>query len=583
MNKIEHLTTERVDDIPLLLAQLERMQVATLLDRHFPTHGNWQGLSLGMVSVVWLSHILSEGDHWLNHVEPWANGRLNCLQACLGQAVRTLDFTDDRLAAVLDYLSDDERWQSFERELGQHLIRVYDLHPSRVRLDSSTVSGYVQPSPDGLFQFGHSKDHRPDLPQVKIKLSALDPLGLPLGVTIVGGQRADDGLSVPAIQEVQRTLGRAGLLYVGDCKMAALSTRAYVQQSGDYYLCPLSGVQVSAARLQQLVAPVQAGTQRLTTIERQREEEQSPEAIAEGYEYTQQVSLTQNGQTVQWEERVLVVRSLKLAQTQRAALQQRLAKAQAELVLLNQPAHKRGKTVLQQVSEVREAAQAIVHRYRVDGLLEVEYEERIVNERPVRRYRERTASTHVKREISLRVQIKAVAVAQAEACLGWHVYVTNQPAAQLSLEQAVLAYREEYLIERGFGRLKGRPLSVSPLQLTSDERVKGLLRLLSLGLRVLCVLEYQVRHQLAQQQQSLAGLYAGNPKRTTRRPSSEALLKAFEGLHLTALTQQAHTVYHVTPLSTLQERIMALLGFPSALYSTLVLHSAQLTFQMSEP
>ena len=151
----------------------------------------------------------------------------------MGQDVRSLDFSDDRLAAVLDYLSADEQWQTLERDLGQHLIRVYDLHPERVRLDSTTVSGYVHPSPDGLFQFGHSKDHRPDLPQVKIKLSALDPLGLPLSVTIVGGQRADDGLYVPAIHQAQQTLGVGGLLYVGDCKMAALPTRAYVQQSGD--------------------------------------------------------------------------------------------------------------------------------------------------------------------------------------------------------------------------------------------------------------------------------------------------------------------------------------------------------------
>jgi transposase len=583
MNENEPLTIERIDDVPLLLAQLEHMQVAPLLDRHFPTHGNWQGLSLGMVSAIWLSHILSEGDHWLNHVEPWAAGHVTCLQACLGQEVRRLDFTDDRLAAVLDYLSDDERWQACERELGQHLIRVYDLHPSRVRLDSTTVSGYLHPTPDGLFQFGHSKDHRPDLPQVKIKLSALDPLALPLGITIVGGQRADDGLYVPAIRQVQQTLEHRGLLYVGDCKMAALPTRAYVQQSGDYYLCPLSGVQVSAAVLQQLVAPVQAGTQPLRTIERQREEEESPEAIAVGYEYTQQVSLTQNGQTMQWDERVLVVRSLKLAQTQQAALQQRLTKAQAELAQLNQSEHKRGKKVLQQVSEVREAAEAIVHRYHVEGLLEVQYHERVVSERPVRRYGNRAAGIRVEREVSLSVQVNTEALAQAELCLGWHVYVTNQPAVQLSLEQAVLAYREEYLIERGFGRLKGRPLSVAPLHLTSEPRVKGLLRLLSLGLRVLCLLEYQVRQQLAQQPQALTGLYAGNPKRATRRPTSEALLKAFKGLHLTALRQQTHTVYHVTPLSTLQERIMALLGFPSTLYSTLALHSGKRTFQMSEP
>jgi len=535
-----------------------------------------------MVSVVWLSHILSEGDHWLNHVEPWASGHLTCLQACLGQEVRSLDCSDDRLASILDALGSDERWQAFERDLSQHLIRVYDLRPKRVRVDSTTVSGYVHPSPDGLFQFGHSKDHRPDLPQVKIKLSALDPLGLPLGVMIVSGQRADDGLYVPAIQQAQQTLGQAGLLFVGDCKMAALPTRAYVQQSGDYYLCPLSGVQVSAATLQQVVAPVQANTQAVTTIERENEDG-SPEAIAVGYEYTQQVSLTQNGQTMQWDERVLVVRSLTLAQRQQAALQQRLANAQAELAQLSQHARKRGKKILQQVSEVREVAEAIVHRYRVDGLLEVQYQERVVNERPVRRYRERAAGTRVEREVSLSVQVNADAVTQAEFCLGWHVYVTNQPAQQLSLEQAVLAYREEYLIERGFGRLKGRPLSVSPLQLTSEQRVKGLLRLLSLGLRVLCLLEYQVRGQVAEQQQALAGLYAGNPKRTTRRPTSEALLKAFKGLHLTALSQQAHTVYHVTPLSTLQERILALLGFPSALYATLALHSGKLTFKMSEP
>jgi len=31
-----------------------------------------------------------------------------------------------------------------------------------------------------MFQLGHRKDHRPDLPQVKISMAVLDPLGLPL-------------------------------------------------------------------------------------------------------------------------------------------------------------------------------------------------------------------------------------------------------------------------------------------------------------------------------------------------------------------------------------------------------------------
>lgn len=78
------LTTERVDDSPLLLAQLERMGLQPLLDEHVPTHGNWVGLSLGWVSVLWLTHLLSEGDHRLNHVAPWVQHRLHTLRTCTG-------------------------------------------------------------------------------------------------------------------------------------------------------------------------------------------------------------------------------------------------------------------------------------------------------------------------------------------------------------------------------------------------------------------------------------------------------------------------------------------------------------------
>ena len=131
------LTTERVDDIPLLLAQLERMGVQALLDEHFPTHGNWVGLSLGWVSVLWLTHILSEGDHRLNHVAPWAKQRLHTLRACTGQPVHPLDVGDDRLATVLEALSNDRRWSACEGALHQHALRVYDLQPACVRLDRS--------------------------------------------------------------------------------------------------------------------------------------------------------------------------------------------------------------------------------------------------------------------------------------------------------------------------------------------------------------------------------------------------------------------------------------------------------------
>jgi hypothetical protein len=128
------ITHERVDDIPLLLAQLERMAVASLLDEHVPTHGNWHGLSLGTVTSVWLTFILSEANHRLSHVEPWVAQRLTTVAAGVGQPVRALDFSDDRLAAVLDYLSDDRQWEAFEQALNTQTLQVYDLRPQRALL-----------------------------------------------------------------------------------------------------------------------------------------------------------------------------------------------------------------------------------------------------------------------------------------------------------------------------------------------------------------------------------------------------------------------------------------------------------------
>ena len=104
------ITTERVDDIPLLLAQMKQMDLPNLLDSYFAIHGNWAGLDAGWTATLWLAHILSQADHRLSYVQPWAARCLFTLQQASGQPVRALDFTDDRLAALLRYFSADEPW-----------------------------------------------------------------------------------------------------------------------------------------------------------------------------------------------------------------------------------------------------------------------------------------------------------------------------------------------------------------------------------------------------------------------------------------------------------------------------------------
>src|SRR5439155_17894770 len=270
--------------------------------------------------------------------------------------------------------------------------------------------------------------------------------------------------------------------------------------------------------------------------------------------------------------RRVVGRSGRPAHAAAVARRARVAQALAQIEALNQRG--RGKKRCETVSALRQAVVAIVQRYGVEHLVWFRLT-RHVPSRPVRAYRGQPARLDHDRHATIEVRVDEAALEATIGRLGWRVYGTNQPMASLSLAQAVLAYRSEYQVERSFGRLKGRPLSLTPMYVQRDDHATGLIRLLSVALRVLTLLEFVGRRQLAAEGATLAGLYAGNPKRETDRPTSERLLEAFQDITLTITKGPQQTDRHVTALSPLQQRILEILGFSSALYTRLCAVSAE--------
>ena len=128
---------------------------------------------------------------------------------------------------------------------------------------------------------------------------------LPLDWVGVAGKVADDPLSLPAVRQVSQSLQMHGLLYIGDCKMAALLTRAFLHAQGDYYLCPLASQQVPDAVLDAYLQPVWAGERTLTPVYRSKPGEE-PELIAQGYEQTVIQTGEVDGQPTSWGERLLI-------------------------------------------------------------------------------------------------------------------------------------------------------------------------------------------------------------------------------------------------------------------------------------
>jgi transposase len=138
-----------------------------------------------------------------------------------------------------------------------------------------------------------------------------------------------------------------------------------------------------------------------------------------------------------------VVCSLRHAQAAEAPLRARVAQAQVEALNLRG----RGRKRYEDIEMVRQAAHAIVQRYGAAEFLWLRYDQHHTT-RQLRAYRGRPAQRMEDRQATVEVQVDEDALESAVRRLGWRVYGTNQPNEQLSLEQAVRAYRQEYLVER---------------------------------------------------------------------------------------------------------------------------------------
>ena len=571
------ITTERVDDFPLLLATMLQIGLPDIFDRHLKRHGLHQGLSWGWIASIWLAHLLTKSNHRKQPVQAWVKQAHETIEKLTGQKVRELDFTDDRLTLLLRRLSQAEIWQAIEKELSQNIIRVYDLQAKQVRLDPTTVSGYHEGSAESLFQYGYSKDD-PTLRQVKVMVAALDPLGLPLVSQVVAGNVADDALYRPAVDRVLQIIDGTGLLFVGDSKMSALAIRAHIHNLGQHYLCPLAQTGETAKEMETWVEAANSGKQQLQPIYIKNEKGKRV-LLAEGYVFERtlqakigpcEASGAEPEQPLEWTEQVFVVRSENYRQSQLNGLEGRLQRATAKLQALTPPPA-RGKRQIQTEAELVAAATAILKAHHVEEFLAYTFERQ---EQRETKYigRGRSAANRPTREIvSVRYQILTVtrqetALAAHQKTLGWRAYVSDAPAAQLNLKQAVLTYRDEWIIEHGFHRLKGAPLSLDPLFVKNDDQVVGLTNLLSLGVRMLTLIEFVVRRNLKQNKEKLTGLIENNPKKGIDNPTTERLLKAFDEITLTTVRLPDRVIQHITPLTTLQSRILELLGLSAAVY-----------------
>jgi len=241
----------------------------------------------------------------------------------------------------------------------------------------------------------------------------------------------------------------------------------------------------------------------------------------------------------------------------------------------------RGKRQYRDEATFQAAVAKVLEGYKVTGLLDVTWQR---EEQKITRYagRGRGGPNRPKKtETLVRYVITGVeqnhsAIQKCKHSFGWRIHATNMPEEMMSLTQSVIHYRGGWCLERDFDVMKNRPLGISPLYVRRDDQIIGLTHLLTLALRLLTLIQTQIRRGLAQAGEELSGLYGGQPKRKTSRPTGVRILKAFadDEITLTRIQVGERYSWHITPLSSLQKQIMAHLLLSPSLYKCLIENSS---------
>jgi hypothetical protein len=144
-------------------------------------------------------------------------------QCTLGEVMGVVGADENELYGAMDWLTarqDRVERALARRHLGEGSLVLYDL-----------TSVYLEGSHCPLARHGHSRDHRPDRPQIEFGLLT-DERGCPVAVEAFAGNTADPATVEAAVEKLRVRFGLTELVLVGDRGMLTSARIERLRETG---------------------------------------------------------------------------------------------------------------------------------------------------------------------------------------------------------------------------------------------------------------------------------------------------------------------------------------------------------------
>ena len=555
------LRTERLGPLPLVNHFIERMGLASLLEKHVPTTDGRCRLSHAKALGVLVRSIVVEREP-IYRAQETVHGFAAGLFGVGSNDLESL--SDDRLGRALDRLFEADR-AALLTEVVLVMAKRFAVQLERLHNDSTSISFCGQyheqrgPSRTGqrppALTFGYSKDHRPDLKQLLFILTTDADGGVPVQFRTADGNTSDSVTHIETWNTLRTVAGRADFLYVADSKLCSHDNLSYIDRAGGRFVTVLPR---SRREDKQFRKWVQTNVPSWEVVW-DRPYVRRPDGPRDVWSVYRDPLGTAEGFTLTW------VHSNLLTLRQQARRHRNITAASEALTALRA-------RILGPRSRVRGGAridleiELILEQHRVRRYFKIKRVPRPEHTfKQTQRGRPGPGTEYrrvTKRRYDIEWTIDQAAIDYDKKSDGMYPLICND--RNLTPAQVLEAHKGQPMIEKRFEQLK-TVHEIAPVFLKNTGRIEAFFTLYFLALLIQALIERQLR--LEMKRQKIAELPIYPEQRRCKHPTTEQILRLFSLAERHTLLREDRLVQIFLPeLTGIQSQTLELLGVPEAAF-----------------
>jgi len=535
-----------VDHLGLIAGMVEELGIVEVIDKAIVQDTNKRHLSIGQVVKALIINGLGFTGRPMYLTPQFFTTKAT--EILIGEGIEASQINDNTIGRAMDALYE----YGVSPLFGQISVNAFEalhLQPQMIHLDSTSFKVFgddYAPSDKFITQdedgqdirpsvievtHGYSKDHRQDLAQVMLNMIVENRAGIPMAIEALSGNSSD-----------KATFAKSAETYAS--MIQAQTTDACV--TADSALYSKENLQIlNSSGLNWITRVPESMTEsKEAIINSQKIETWQKHANDERYQY-----ITQKSEYADVKQTWVIVYSKEAHQRTIATLNRRYEKLSlAENKAMESFSKER-------FTCIEDAQKALKKFTKLPKLTEIQI---TMNSTPIykRGRRKKDVAAEVDR-IEYSFTCRAISSSLERYQKDLHsgsCFILASNNLSKTPQEIIDAYKNQYVVEKGFAFLKSKDFLADAIFLKSPERIEALLMIMALSLMVYTALEYRIRHELQEQ-----NLTFNNQKgKPTKKPTARWVFQCFEGIQALYIHETNKTI--ILNINEQQRIIISILG-----------------------